>query len=231
MKLKRLLLSITLCFPLIIKAESFHDMSNIKNQISNYLYSLPEIKQNKDTKIIVHSIDRRLKLSKCDALSFNLASGSRLMGKTSVRIICSSPKAWSFYVATTISRYDEVMVLNGSFSRGHILRENNIFRTRKDLSKLPFGYITNIHDVIGKQLKRHMQVGRVLTPSHLTNPIVIKRGELVALQRETSGFMVSMKGSAMMDGAIGDRIRVKNSSSKRIIEGKIAKAGLVIIDN
>lgn len=206
-------------------------MSNIKNQISNYLYSLPEIKQNKDTKIIVHSIDRRLKLSKCDALSFNLASGSRLMGKTSVRIMCSSPKAWSFYAATTISRYDEVMVLNGSFSRGHILRENNIFRTRKDLSKLPFGYITNIHDVVGKQLKRHMQVGRVLTPSHLTNPIVIKRGELVALQRKTSGFMVSMKGSAMMDGAIGDRIRVKNSSSKRIIEGQIAKAGLVIIGN
>jgi flagellar basal body P-ring formation protein FlgA len=231
MKLRLLLLSITLYFPLIITAESFHDMSNIKHQVTTFLYSLPEMQKNKDTKITVHSIDNRLKLSKCDSLDFNLASGSRLMGKVSVRIICSAPKAWSFYIATTISRYDEIFVLNGSFSRGHVLIESDIYKIRKDLSKLPFGYITNTSDVIGKQLKRHMQVGRVLTPSHLRNPLVIKRGEIVALQRKTSGFMVSMKGKAMMDGAIGDRIRVKNSSSKRIIEGQVAKAGLVIILN
>ena len=231
MTLRLILLLVSLCLPLVLEAESYHDMSNIKKQVSDYLFSLPEIQQNKETKITVHSIDRRLKLSKCSSLGFNLASGSHLMGKTSVRIICSKPKPWSFYITTTISRYDEVMILNGSFSRGHIIKAGDIFKARKDLSKLPFGYITNVTDVIGKQLKRHMQAGRVLTPSHLRNPLVIKRGEIVALQRKTSGFMVSMKGTAMMDGAVGDKIRVKNSSSRRIVEGKVIKAGVVIIGN
>lgn len=231
MKIRLLLLSIVFCFPLTLSAERFQDIASIKKQVTSFLYNQPEIQQNKDTKVTVHSIDSRLKLSECDSLGFNLASGSRLMGKTSVRVICSSPKAWSFYIAATIARYDEIIVLNGSFSRGHILIRSDIFTTRKDLSKLPFGYITDVNDVIGKQLKRHMQVGRILTPSHLTKPLVVKRGEIVALQRKTSGFMVSMKGRAMMDGAIGDRIRVKNSSSKRIIEGQVAKAGLVIIVN
>lgn len=231
MEFKLLFLSLTLIFSHSIKAEKFHDMSNIKNQISDFLYSLPEIQNNNDTKVSIHSVDRRIKLSKCDSLNFKIASGSRLLGKTSVRVVCDAPKAWSFYIATTISRYDEIMALNGSFSRGHVLKESDIYTTRKDLSKLPFGYITDSKDAIGKQLKRHMQVGRVLTPSHLTNPVVIKRGEIVALQRKSSGFMVSMKGQAMMDGAIGDRIRVKNTSSKRIIEGQVERAGLVVIVN
>jgi len=225
------ILCLSLFFSPVVLAKNFHNMKNVKQQVADYLYNLPDIKQYKDTKVSVHSVDRRLKLAKCDSLNFKLATGSHLMGKTSVRVICSSPKPWSFYITATISRFDEVMVLNGSFSRGHIIKASDVFQVRKDLSKLPFGYITNKSDVIGKQLKRHCQAGRILTPSYLTNPIVIKRGELVALQKKAAGFMVSMKGTAMMDGAIGDNIRVKNNSSKRIIEGKITQSGIVIINN
>lgn len=231
MTLRFILLYVSLSLPMMSKAESYHDISNIKKQVHSYLLNLPDILQNKETKITVNPIDKRLRLSKCDALDFNLASGSHLMGKTSVRVICSAPKPWSFYITTTISRFDEVMVSNGSFSRGHIIKKSDVYKTRKDLSKLPFGYITNSVDVIGKQLRRHVQAGRILVPSQLRNPLIIKRGETVALQRKTSGFMVSMKGTAMMDGAVGDKIRVKNNSSKRIIEGEISRSGAVIIGN
>ncbi|MDH5426246.1 MAG: flagellar basal body P-ring formation chaperone FlgA [Gammaproteobacteria bacterium] len=229
MTLKPFLLCISLCFPLAASAASYHDLSTIKKQVSDYLYSLPDIQLNKESKITVHAIDSRLKLAACESLNFKLASGSHLMGKTSVHVICSAPKAWSFYLTASISRYDEVMVLNGSFKRGHIISEGDIYASRKDLSTLPFGYITEKNVLIGKQLKRHLQAGKILTPSHVTNPIIIKRGEMVALQTSNSGFMVRMKGTAMSDGAIGDKIRVKNSSSNRIIEGEITSHGIVTI--
>lgn len=212
-------------------AEKFHDLRHIDNQVQQYLYSFPELKKDNNTKIKIHSIDRRLKLSSCDKLSFNLASGSRLIGKTSIRVVCKEPKEWSFYITATISRYTNIYVSNGSFSRGHIFREDDLYKSRKDIARLPFGYITNRKDIIGKELKRHIQAGRIVSPSQLRNPVVIKRGEIISLQRKTSDFMISMKGTAMMNGAIGERIRVRNSSSKRIIEGKIVQPGIVHIGN
>jgi len=212
-------------------AANYHDMSNIGKQIETYILNLPEMHRNNDTAIKVNTIDRRLKLAHCDQLKFNLASGSHLVGKTSIRVICTEPKAWSFYVTANISRYDNIYIANGSLNRGHIIRESDVYKSRKDLAKLPFGYITNPADVIGKQLKRHVQAGRILSPSQLINPIVIKRGEIISLQSKSSGFAISMKGTAMSNGAIGDRIRVKNSSSKRIVEGTISQAGIVSIGN
>lgn len=231
MNIKPLALIYLLCSSTAVMATKNHDLNEIQEQVSQYLYSLPEISRDDDTKVLVHTIDKRLRLSTCSSLTFNLASGSDLLGKTSVRVICSAPKSWSFYLTATISKFKNVFSLNGSFNRGHIIKERDIFSIRKDLAKLPFGYITDEMDVIGKQLKRHTRAGRVLTPSQLRNPLIIKRGEIIALQKRTSGFMVNMKGIAMMDGAIGDRIRVKNKSSKRIIEGTITKAGIVTINN
>ncbi|MCK4707491.1 MAG: flagellar basal body P-ring formation protein FlgA [Gammaproteobacteria bacterium] len=231
MKHYLLLISILSCLSLTIQAEEFHDMSNISKQVKEYLYNLPELNRNKDTKIKVHSVDRRLRLARCNNLSFNLASGANLIGKTSIHIICEAPKEWSFYITATISRYTEIYVSNGSLSKDHILREEDLYKSRKDLAKLPFGYITKPKNIIGKQLKRHIQAGRIISPSQLRNPVVIQRGEIISLQRKTSDFMISMKGTAMMNGAIGERIRVKNNSSKRIVEGTITRAGIVSIRN
>ena len=231
MKFRLLFISFIYCLPLLVQAGEFHDMSNIGKQVKSFLYSLPELDKNNDTKIKVHSIDRRLKLASCSKLSFDLANGADLIGKTSVRVICQAPKEWSFYTTATISRYTEIYVSNGSLRKDQILKREDLYKSRKDLGKLPFGYITRAEDIIGKQLKRHIQAGRIISPSQLRNPIVIKRGEIISLQHKTNDFMITMKGTAMMNGAVGEKIRVKNSSSKRIVEGTITRAGIVSIRN
>jgi len=228
---KLLLMWLITYFSPIALAEKYHDMSNLGQQIENFIFNLPEMRRDNDTSIKVNAIDRRLKLAHCNQIKFNLASGSHLIGKTSIRVICTEPKAWSFYVTANISRYEQIYIANSTLNRGQIIRESDVYKSRKDLSKLPFGYITKPKDIIGKQVKRHVQAGRILRPSQLINPIVIKRGEIISLQSNSSGFTISMKGTAMSNGAIGDRIRVKNSSSKRIVEGTISQAGIVRIGN
>ncbi|MDH5517330.1 MAG: flagellar basal body P-ring formation chaperone FlgA [Gammaproteobacteria bacterium] len=231
MKSRLLKILLLACLPITLQAGNYHDLSTFNTMISDFLYQLPELKRDDKTRIKVHSIDKRLKLAQCNKVSLNLASGSQLLGKTSIRVSCQQPKAWSFYATAMISRYDDIYVSSGNYTRGHIIRDSDVYKARKDLAKLPFGYITKPADIIGKQLKRQLQAGRIITPSQLTNPVVIKRGEMIALQRKTSSFMVSMKGSAMADGAIGDRIRVKNNSSKRIVEGRVIRPGVVEIGN
>lgn len=212
-------------------AAGYQDLSPIRQLVKEFLLSFPELKQTSDTLIKVNSIDRRLKLSRCEKLDFDLATGSRLLGKLSVKVMCKKPKAWSFYVTAHISRFGQVYIANNALSRGHLVRAGDVYQSRKDLSRLPFGYIIDDKAVIGKQLKRHVQAGTVLTPSQLTSPIVIKRGEIISLQKKAAGFAISMKGTALSDGAVGERIRVKNNSSKRIIEGTITQSGIVMIGN
>jgi flagella basal body P-ring formation protein FlgA len=39
-----------------------------------------------------------------------------------------------------------------------------------------------------------------------------------------------MSGKALMSGSLGERIRVKNNKSKKIIEGTITKAGTISVN-
>jgi len=60
-----------------------------------------------------------------------------------------------------------------------------------------------------------------LTANNLTNPILIKRGDTVNIIAQREGFKITMKGQAMANGSIGERIKVKNLSTKKIINGSV----------
>jgi flagella basal body P-ring formation protein FlgA len=213
------------------QAAAYQSLTEITDAVKAFLLAKDEIHQYPDTVVQVHSIDKRLNLSKCEKINYQLSSGAKLIGKTTVKVSCEAPKIWSFYVNANISCFTDVYTLNGNFNKGHIIRQSDVYKVRKDLARLPFGYITEKEQIVGKEIKRNLQAGRPVTPSQIRNPLLIKRGGIVSLQNKTAGFTVQMKGVAMMDGAAGDRIRVKNSSSDRIVEGTVDQSGNVDIAN
>jgi flagella basal body P-ring formation protein FlgA len=56
---------------------------------------------------------------------------------------------------------------------------------------------------------------------------LVKRGQQVVLLAQTSSIIVKMSGKAMADGAAGEKIKVKNLSSDRVIEGIVTENGSV----
>ena len=100
----------------------------------------------------------------------------------------------------------------------------------KDLSRIKYGYFTKIEHLVGKQLKRRIPQNKIIKVNYVKSPTLIKRGEIVSIVAENNGYSVKMSGTAMADGIYGERIRVKNLSSKRIIEGTVKKAGIISIN-
>ena len=100
----------------------------------------------------------------------------------------------------------------------------------KDLSRIKYGYFTNIDHLIGKQLKRRLPQNKIIKVNYVKSPTLVKRGEIVSIVAENSGYSVKMSGTALTDGVYCERIRVKNISSKRIIEGTVKKAGIISIN-
>jgi flagellar basal body P-ring formation protein FlgA len=67
----------------------------------------------------------------------------------------------------------------------------------------------------------------VLTPNDAQPQRLVRRGETVTVVSRSGGIEVRAGGTALTDGARGERIRVRNDSSRRIVEGVVTAAGRI----
>ncbi|VAW63981.1 Flagellar basal-body P-ring formation protein FlgA [hydrothermal vent metagenome] len=176
-------------------------------------------------------LDPRLRLTKCEVpLTTSLAAGSRFAGKTTVHIRCSGAAPWTAFLSSHIRLYANVIKTAQPLTRGHILQKSDLIEGEENLGQLKYGFFTETQNLLGKQLTRRLPQNKIIKANYIKSPTLIKRGELVSIIAENSGYSVKMTGTAMMNGARGERIRVKNLSSKRIIEGIVKASGVVSIN-
>jgi len=206
--------------------------TSITQAVQQFLESQSEIHQHPKFTIQIGHLDSRLSLRACEQpLKIYLAPGSKLRGKTSVGVRCNAPKPWALYVPATINIISTVYVTARPLTRGHIIQEQDIVSAEHNLSRLNYGYFSKKESLIGKQTRRRLQQNHIITPNQITEPLMVKKGEKVALIAKSSNFSIRMKGEAMMNGAQGERIRVKNMSSNRIIEGTVTQNNEVTVHN
>ncbi|MGA7800108.1 MAG: flagellar basal body P-ring formation chaperone FlgA [Gammaproteobacteria bacterium] len=180
------------------------------------------------SKIHVGDLDPRLRLTACGGrLDAFLPPGGRLSGNTTVGVRCAATAGWTVYVSARISLFGKVLVATHPLARGDRLKGSDIRPVERNLSRLPYGYISDLSDASGKRVTRTIAAGAVLTPDMLTAPRLIHRGDRVMLVAEAAGLQVQMAGKAMGDGTAGDKIRVQALSSKRIVQGTVISAGVV----
>jgi flagella basal body P-ring formation protein FlgA len=91
----------------------------------------------------------------------------------------------------------------------------------QDISDLRQGFILSPNMVVGQQLRYSLAMGTALTPRSLKQQKIVQRGEQVILVAQAGSMEVRMNGMAMEDATLGDKIKVKNSSSNRVVEGVV----------
>ncbi|MDR2877128.1 MAG: flagellar basal body P-ring formation protein FlgA [Chromatiales bacterium] len=176
------------------------------------------------------TIDQRLRLARCDgALEAWMPPNSRLTGNTSVGVRCTGTQPWKLFVPAHITRTERVLVSHGYLPRGTVLTREHLTLAEREVGNSTQGYMKDYDQAIGQVLRQALQDGLLLTPNMLQRPKLIQRGEEVFILSHGGAFEVRMKGSALSDGAEGERIRVKNLNSSRIVEGTVSADGNVVI--
>lgn len=204
------------------------DHERIRERVNLFLLQQLSPAQRKDAKIDIGRLDPRLRLRQCPAPLQAFAVGGRpTVGATSVGVRCPGDRPWTLYVTARVVVFDNVLVAAHALDRGQPIRAGDLQATRKDLSQLPYGYLTDAQTAVGKVLKRSYLPGQVVQPNQLAAPLLVKRGQQVTLHAEAGGIEIHMGGKAMSDGAVGERIRVRNVSSNRIVEGEVIAKGVV----
>ena len=173
-------------------------------------------------------LDSRLRLRLCEeGLEGFLNSGASLSGSSTVGVRCNGPVQWTLYVPVRIAVEGEVVVLADPQPRGTVLAPAQLRLERQEISGLSGGYLTGIEEARNMVLRRALNGGTVLTP-HLLEPArLVQRGQEVLLVADNGSVAVRVRGEALADGARGDRVRVRNLSSRSIVEGVVLSEGVV----
>lgn len=181
--------------------------------------------------ITVGHIDSRLRLQACaEPLEAYLPAGGRTTGNVTVGVRCAGPKPWSLIVQAKVAVMERVVVSVRPLQRGEVLRADDLELAERDLASLRGGYYRVLDEVVGMKLKRSLGVGLPLQQSMLALPIAVRRGDKVSIRAMGGGLDVRMQGEALESGARGETIRVRNLSSKRELEARVAGPGQVEVD-
>lgn len=215
-----------LCCGLAIPAwaadEAIQPLDTIQRQVQEFL-SAQHRSRAEPPQIRLNDLDPRLRLPKCAAaLEAFLPGGAKSVGNTSVGVRCPSPRPWTVYQNANVKIFDRVLVASRFLAKGTILSAPDLITERRELSALPEGYETVPGHLLGKQLRRALAAGAVVAPQAVKTLPLIKQGETVTLVIRQGAMEVSSSGVALNDAERGQRVRVRNETSQRVVEGTAA---------
>ncbi len=222
-----LVLGMIVCTPSYAE-EKFQTLDSI------YAFVKDEITQKMNPaaefEITVLPLDNQLKLSECtEPLEAFKIDDLIKAGRASIGVRCNSDKRWSIFVSAVIKAYESVIVLTRPVQRGELITRQYLAIEKKDVSGTRGDFVTEIEQIENKEATRNLPAGAILGVKSVVEPPLIKRKDKVIISTGESSISVQMNGIALMDGAKGQVIKVKNESSGRIISGTVIESGLILI--
>jgi flagella basal body P-ring formation protein FlgA len=125
------------------------------------------------------------------------------------------------WIDADVKVFVEVLVTSQPLAHFEPLSPDKVRLERRNLGESPAQPFTSFNDIQGKLAARPIEVNQVLAASLVELPQVIRRGATVSLRYESVGIRVEAPGRAMEPGRVGDRIRVENPDSGKVVEGQI----------
>jgi flagella basal body P-ring formation protein FlgA len=121
----------------------------------------------------------------------------------------------------------EVLTYNRSLEAGEIVQAEDLSWTR--LAAAPAGAPRDADALIGKAAKRPLRSGSAASVRDVTNPLVVKRDDMVEVVFALDGVNLSLQAKAMSAAAVGDTVSLMNLSSKKVIQAVVAAPGKAVV--
>lgn len=172
-------------------------------------------------------LDTRLQLAACPApLAARTASDSG--SALSVEVRCDA-LGWKLFVPVSVRVQVPVLIANRMLARGETPSAADLRVETRERGTLGPAWIGDVEQLQGRVLVRPLAAGSLLVPGAFAAAKVVQRGQAVTLISHSGSFQVRAQGKALADAAAGDRVRVENLSSRRIVEGEVLADGSVAV--
>lgn len=165
------------------------------------------------------TLDPRLRLAPCAGKLQTFANAPRnSQSRVIARVSCASP-AWTVNVPVDIRRTHDVLVLRRAIGRGERIVGTDVATQRRELPGLESPFLSRPEDLAGRLTRRPLPEGSAVAADALNAALLIKRSQQVTLVAQAAGFEIRAPGKALADATAGQRVRVQNLNSLKIVEG------------
>jgi flagella basal body P-ring formation protein FlgA len=120
-----------------------------------------------------------------------------------------------------------VLVLRTASLRGAAVRESDLIRDTRRVPGTSADYVNSTDNLVRHHLRRNLGAGSVLTASDLEGDALVRRGQTVNVIAETAGMRIQSEALAMADAKAGERVRLQNLQTFKLIEGVVDTEGAV----
>lgn len=176
----------------------------------------------------VVGLDPRLAMPACaEPLSVEAREQRQLTTRLNLQVSCRSGNGWSLFVPIDLTVQRPIVVAARPLAHGETLTAADLQLVEHNVARLTGQYFINLDEAVGMAVRRALAQGAPVLGEQLQPPLLIKRGDSVLITAAGSTIAVKMNGVAMTDGRRGEQIRVKNSSSGKIVAARVAAAGVV----
>ena len=157
-------------------------------------------------------------------------SARPLRGPTMLRLelLVNGVTEKALTVTVDVRYYRHVLVTTRSVRRGSFFSDDGALKlAERDVTSARHGFFTELAELEGLRTRRPIGFGDVVSRRHVEEIPVVERGNDVQITVTSAHMQVSAAGVALQDGSVGDRIRVKNVDSGRILYGEVVDANTV----
>ncbi len=211
--------------------QRWHSLQDITRTAEAFVRGRNDIGDDRIQPTVGH-LDPRLKLAPCKgALEAFAGPGKQNSGRMIVGVRCTTGTQWKVYVPVQVAYLQSVVTLTRSLPAGHRIAAGDIALLSTDVARLTGGYRRSAESVIGQRLRRAANAGSIVSDDLLQAETLILRGQSVMLVTDGDVLQVRVSGTALSDGALHERVRVKNVSSGRIVEGVVRSSEIVEVQS
>lgn len=142
-------------------------------------------------------------------------------------IVCPGNGGWTLGVTVKTSVKTQRITSAQTLERGRVIGPEDVVLSEQSVTLLQEQIFTTPQEVVGHTVKRRINAGQTITPALLDQPVLVNRGQRVALVINHQGIEARTTGEALKQGRKGETIRVRNISSQRVVDGKVEAEGVV----
>ncbi len=127
--------------------------------------------------------------------------------------------------AGALSAQAEVVVASRTLKSRAILQPDDLeLREGSDA-----GAFSDIADIVGLEARVVLYQGRPITRGDVGPPALIERNQLITVIFKRGGLTISAEARSLGRAAVGERLRVMNTASRKTVTGTVTPDGDVIV--
>jgi flagella basal body P-ring formation protein FlgA len=170
------------------------------------------------------TLDPALRMARCSQPLEAVASGPK-----TAQVRCADTPGWRLYVPVRVRREADVVVLTAPAASGVPIAASQLTVQRRDTAQASGVAFTDPASLAGRIPRRAMAAGQAPTETDLATGTLLRRGDPVVLVSRTGGVEVRMQGRVLGAPQSGGTVSVENTTSHRVLRGRIVAEGEIEI--